>query len=100
MDDIQPRPVLRRKRSIRFRQHFFNRTHHECQWRAKLMTDIGKERRFGTIDFRQRLSTFPARFERARIRNARRDVTGDKLEKAAVVGIQNAARACANDQEA
>ena len=51
------------------------------------MTDIGKERRFGAIDFRQRLSTLPICFERTRIRNSRCDVTGDKLEKAAVVGI-------------
>src|SRR5918999_1378847 len=64
------------------------------------MADIGEECGLGAIDLSQRLGALAFRFEGTRIRKARGDMPRHELEEAAVVGIEDATRAHAGDQEA
>src|ERR1044072_4540808 len=72
---------------------------HECQRRAKLMTDIGEECSLGAIDFRQRLCAFALFLVSTRICHGSADVSCNQIEKAPILGIDDATRTESGNQK-
>ena len=93
--DLQPFLIARVQFGLG--QHILHGPEHQCQWRPKLMTDIGEERRLGSIDLCQGLDATPFLLQRFRIGDARRDLRGEKSEECRVILVERPHRTDTGD---
>ena len=73
--------LVRRRKSVRFRQQILKRALDERQWGAKFMADVAKERCFGSINFCERFIAFPLDFVCTGVCDHTGNLSGHQLKK-------------------
>jgi len=90
--ETHERPIIGGRIRLGFGKHFLQRTQHQRQRCAELVTDVRKELGLRTVDLRKRLSALAFFFVRPGIRYGRCQVSGDEIEKAAIRVVERTAR--------
>ncbi len=79
--DLQLGVRLVRTDRVRTGEKILQRTQHQREWSAELMTDIAEERCFRAIEFSQSFRAPPLFFISGRIRHAGGNLTGHEGQK-------------------
>src|SRR6476661_7953384 len=91
MSNVQALMLLGRE-STGLCKQVFQGGQHERERSAKFVAHVAEKQRLGAVDFRQRLGTFLLVFVSPRIRNTRRDLSGNELEKSSVAHVERTIR--------
>src|SRR6266852_4117462 len=84
--------TLASERSLRPCQRILDGTENQCEWRAKLVTDVAEKRGLSAVDFNQCFGAFSLFLVGSRVGQCSDYMADHQLEIATVVVIEGAAR--------
>src|SRR5690349_2661464 len=98
MDQLELLALALADRAVGTSQQVLGRAEHQGERRSELVTDVGEERRLGSVDLRQCLRSLALVFEGASVANCRDHLGRGELEERTVAGIELAMRAHTADE--